>query len=323
MQMLEKIEGDEENKHWIHKPSGKNCGKGIEVITSAAVKELVTKKEGDDNDENGVPSGAVGEDGVIESRYSNLNLENGLVQKYLTKPLLLNGKKFDIRVYGLVSRCTPTQFTSFYHPGYVRLSLEDFTMDESRLGDNFVHLTNASIQKKHKDYKERGLESIWSFEQLGEYLVANGKAESTEAAVEDLNDKFQYIMNSVLKSAKNKFNRKRGFFDLLGFDFMLSEDLAPSLLEVNTNPALHLDCAVMEGVIPNVVDETMDLVMKSHEMNAEGNEVLKSGKEIVGEVNGRFKLLNDTFENFDYAGRFGVGKGIDAVKALRGSSPSE
>ncbi|GMH69679.1 hypothetical protein TrST_g3785 [Triparma strigata] len=324
LQMLENIEGDEENKFWIHKPSGKNCGKGIEVITSEAVKELVTKPKDEENNENAVPSGAVGEDDVIESRYSNLNLENGLVQKYLTKPLLLNGKKFDIRVYGLVSRCTPTQFTSFYHHGYVRLSLEDFTMDEARLGDKFVHLTNASVQKKHQDYKERGVESIWSFDQLGEYLVANGKAESKEAAIEDLNDKFQFVINSVLKSAKNKFNRKRGFFDLLGFDFMLSEDLSPVLLEVNTNPALHLDCKVMEDVIPNAVEETMDLVMKSHEMNEDGTEVLKSGKQIAEEVGGRFQLLNDTFdEGFDYAGRFGVGKGIDAVKALRLSPRSD
>ena len=35
------------------------------------------------------------------------------------------------------------------------MSLEDFTMDESRLDDRFVHLTNASVQKHHPEYKVR------------------------------------------------------------------------------------------------------------------------------------------------------------------------
>ena len=153
---------------------------------------------------------------------------------------------------------------------------------------------------------------------LGEYLVEKGIAKDKSTVIEELNAKFQAVVNSVFKASRNKFQRKLGYFDLLGFDFMLTESLEPILLEVNTNPALHLDCKVMEDVIPNVVEETMDLVMKSHEM--EGDEVKKSGKEICEEVNGKFRLLNDTFgERFDYGEQFGAGSGAEAVQALRAS----
>ena len=147
---------------------------------------------------------------------------------------------------------------------------------------------------------------------LGEYLVENDIAQDKSIVIKELNDKFQFVVNSVLKASRNKFEKKLGYFDLLGFDFMLTESLEPILLEVNTNPALHLDCKVMEEVIPNVVEETMDIVMKSHVM--EGEEVKMSGKKIWEEVNGRFKLLNDTFgEGFDYRQRFGDG-GIENAK---------
>ena len=166
--------------------------------------------------------------------------------------------------------------------------------------------------------QQRGVESIWSFDMLGDYLVEKGMAKDKGFVIEELNVKFQAVVNSVFKASRSKFQRKLGYFDLLGFDFMLTESLEPILLEVNTNPALHLDCKVMEDIIPNVVEETMDLVMKSHEM--EGGEVKKSGKEICEEVNGRFRLLNCTYgEGFDFSEQFGAGNGIGAVKALRAS----
>jgi D-alanine-D-alanine ligase-like ATP-grasp enzyme len=44
----------------------------------------------------------------------------------------------------------------------------------------------------------------------------------------------------VLKASVPKFMRKHGYFDLLGLDFMVSDDNKLVLLEVNTNPAMSL-----------------------------------------------------------------------------------
>jgi D-alanine-D-alanine ligase-like ATP-grasp enzyme len=43
-----------------------------------------------------------------------------------------------------------------------------------------------------------------------------------------------------LQSATSKFMRKKGYFDLFGFDFMVTSDSQLKLIEVNTNPALSL-----------------------------------------------------------------------------------
>ena len=335
LRLLEKIENKSiESDYWIYKPAAKNCGKGIQVLKSDGVKDLITKKEADGSEgstEGGEEAGGAvnvgnienkakpenveeASEAAIQSRYTNLNLEKGLVQSYVKKPLLLNGKKFDVRVYGLISRCSTSANSIYYHPGYVRLSLEDFSLDDSKLDDKFVHLTNASIQKKHEAYKERKDETIWSMEMLAEYLVKEGKYETCSACLQDLNDKFMNTMNVVYKAAKPKFIKKSGFFDLLGFDFMITEDMHSMLLEVNTNPALHLDCKVMEDVIPKVVDDSLALVLEGN--GPEG--LARTGKDCLDKVKGsNFVLVNDDVgSGYDWAVRVGVGSALVAAKAL-------
>ena len=53
-------------------------------------------------------------------------------------------------------------------------------------------------------------------------------------------------MVAVLASAKGKLIAKRGTYELLGCDIIVSEDLQPYLLEVNTNPAMFTDTKVQK-----------------------------------------------------------------------------
>ena len=67
--------------------------------------------------------------------------------RYITHPLLLDGRKFDIRVYLLVVAAKP--YVVLYADGYVRLSCSSYNPASS---DMAVHLTNQYQQKKHPDY---------------------------------------------------------------------------------------------------------------------------------------------------------------------------
>jgi hypothetical protein len=52
-------------------------------------------------------------------------------------PLLIHGKKFDIRCYMLISSVKP--LIALYHSGYIRLSMFDFDANDGNL---LTHLTN-------------------------------------------------------------------------------------------------------------------------------------------------------------------------------------
>jgi D-alanine-D-alanine ligase-like ATP-grasp enzyme len=55
-------------------------------------------------------------------------------------------------------------------------------------------------------------------------------------------------MKTVFLAAKNQLDRRVGFFDLLGFDIMLDDNMKLWLIEVNVNPALFTNCAVLQSV---------------------------------------------------------------------------
>jgi tubulin monoglycylase TTLL3/8 len=82
--------------------------------------------------------------------YENLEVSakksNVLIQRYLEHPLIILNRKFDIRQWILVTSFDPLQAWIF-DGCYFRFSGEDFTLD---CLDDFVHLTNHSVQAKGK-----------------------------------------------------------------------------------------------------------------------------------------------------------------------------
>ena len=76
------------------------------------------------------------------------------------------------------------------------------------------------------------------------------------------------IIRSVIKAAQPTLARKDAYFDLFGFDLLLDDQLGLHLLEVNTNPALHLDNDVLADLLPRVVRGSLYLVMDARQGSA-------------------------------------------------------
>ena len=62
-----------------------------------------------------------------------------MAQKYIEDPLLFDGRKFDIRCYGMI---TARGDCYVYQRGYLRLSGETFSLDSTDPG---AHLTNNAV----------------------------------------------------------------------------------------------------------------------------------------------------------------------------------
>ena len=72
-----------------------------------------------------------------------------VIQKYIERPLLINKRKFDIRVWILL---TQELKVYFFKEGYLRTSSETFSLSEDSITKQFVHLTNNAVQINSENY---------------------------------------------------------------------------------------------------------------------------------------------------------------------------
>ncbi|UJR25165.1 hypothetical protein I4U23_006521 [Adineta vaga] len=122
-----------QNRTWIYKPRYNYAGRGITVLpVHSDINTIFKLKIG----ANTRPQ--------YEPRSSGY-----LMQQYISRPLLLKGRKFDIRVHWLVAWTNPLLVFYNHNASVVRLSLNlyrEFDCDRS------THLTNLSVQESHSRY---------------------------------------------------------------------------------------------------------------------------------------------------------------------------
>jgi len=65
----------------------------------------------------------------------------------------------------------------------------------------------------------------------------------TPSQVEKIRNKIKGIFAYIMRAAEKKLDKRGGCFELMGCDILVGSDYTPYLIEMNHNPALHLDTA--------------------------------------------------------------------------------
>jgi len=73
-----------------------------------------------------------------------------IVSNYIDNPLLINKKKFDLRIYVAITSINPLRIY-VYQEGLVRFATEEYSNNKKIFGNPYIHLTNYSINKHNKD----------------------------------------------------------------------------------------------------------------------------------------------------------------------------
>ncbi len=207
---------------WIMKPIGGAQGRGIFLFTrlseisdwktayQALNKPQTTEKKKDDDKD----------------------IEAYVVQRYIQYPLLIGGKKFDMRLYSLVTSFSPLKVFQ-YRRGFARFTTTRYSSDPQSIYDGFSHLTNVAIQKTAENYDERTGGKM-ELQALKLYLMSIYGVER----VDELFWEVQMIMLRSLLAVQSIMISDKHCFELYGYDIMIDADLKPWLLEVNASPSL-------------------------------------------------------------------------------------
>jgi len=68
------------------------------------------------------------------------------VSKYIWNPFLIDGYKFDIRIYVVITSIMPLRIF-IYEEGLVRFATEKYFIGQPFKKNRFMHLTNYSLNK--------------------------------------------------------------------------------------------------------------------------------------------------------------------------------
>lgn len=189
-----------------------------------------------------------------------------IVQRYIKAPFLINGTKFDLRLYALVTSFDPLKVYLF-RDGLVRFASMKYSQDSEDLADRYVHLTNYSINKKSATYASSTTGDScdghkWSVKTLQRYLEDLGvDFEGIWMQMVDIIIKTLVCCEGPMNRLISKHISSRyTAYELFGFDILLDEHLKAWLLEVNISPSLRSATPVDHAVKSQVVKDMLNIV---------------------------------------------------------------
>ncbi|XP_045536907.1 probable tubulin polyglutamylase ttll-15 [Papilio machaon] len=180
--------------------------------------------------------------GVFLKNVSEIDLSSGesFVQEYVQKPFLVDGHKFDIGVYVVLTSVNPLRV--YYYKGDVLFRycpakyypFDPKVLDKYVVGDDY--LPTWEVPSLTHPYSALGFTMKEAFDT---YVRSKGKDpaimwDEVEKAISEV---FLNKEHHIIEALKN-YPSGDNFFEMMRFDLVVDEDLKVYLLEANMSPNL-------------------------------------------------------------------------------------
>ncbi|CAI2384528.1 unnamed protein product [Moneuplotes crassus] len=237
---------------WIVKPGeNTNRGNGIQVCSSLQEVENIIR--------TCRPKQEVQNDKDKSSKLEDNHRRTFILQKYIDRPLLIKGRKFDIRAFGTMTSINGLLKGYFYEDGYIRTSSTKYT---SKSNDVFIHLTNDAVQKHADNFGKYENGNKLSYHDFQKYLNSHYPEENV-CFYRDILPQMRCLVADAFRSVYGKIDpfRRINSFEIYGFDFMIDRDFKVYMIECNTNPCLELPCPLLTRVISGMLDNSFRIAI--------------------------------------------------------------
>jgi len=259
LEEFKRVEGN-----WIMKPVGRSQGKGIFLFN-----KLSQISEWKQNSK-----------WVAKTGTAPPSAETYIAQRYIQRPYLIGGKKFDLRLYCLVDSFSP--LSAWVHRnGFARFSNTAYSEAKQDLSNTFMHLTNHSIQKTASSYdKDQGVK--WGVYDLRMFLLTRHSSSEVGKLFEDIQD---LIIRSLLSVQQTMIQDKHSF-ELYGYDVLFDQDLKPWLIEVNASPSITKSNEEDHQLKFDVLNDLVDVIdvegkRSRDEKNVRGFDLVYHGEQVT------------------------------------------
>ena len=195
---------------------------------------------------------------ILEKEEFNNNIYQSstiIIQKYIEKPLLYFGRKFDIRIWVLLTQDLKVYV---FNEGHLKCCSVKYDLSSN---DNYSHLTNYSFQKYSDNFGKYELGNEVYFDDLKNNIDVNYNNKVNFK--KEILPKIHNIIKFCFQSVRTKINsmHRQYTFEIFGFDFMIDCDFEPFLIEINTNPGLEESSPLIKMLVPRMLDDALRLTV--------------------------------------------------------------
>ncbi|KAH0577723.1 Tubulin tyrosine ligase [Spironucleus salmonicida] len=196
-----------------------------------------------------------------------------VVQHYMKNPLLVNSRKFDLRIYVLITSIDPLVIY-VYKKGLARFASKTYEKpSRANKRQNHIHLTNFSQNKGEvTDFPTKiELHDILTILSQNPQLFDEKASVSTDNIYEKLLNEIHRTVRLGILAAEPKLYQAahqaqcahsfpRRCFGLYGFDIIFDVLGNPKLLEMNISPSTETSTDIDLEIKSKLIIDIMDLV---------------------------------------------------------------
>ena len=249
---------------WVIKAINLNRGMCIKVVNNFYDIEKIIEKfrqgvnynftELDINEDDNIKK----EEDTKEKKEEEDNTyycDNIIIQKYIENPLLYKGRKFDMRIWVLL---THQMKVFIFKEGHLKTCSIEYDINSK---DSFSHITNYSFQKNNNNFEKYEIGNEVPFYEFQKYIDEKYPEKNYKIKI-DLMKNLKEIIALTMQSVKDKINNNKNHqFEIFGYDFMLDENFKPFLIEINTNPGLEESSPWIKIIVPRMLDDALRLTL--------------------------------------------------------------
>ncbi|OAD60411.1 Tubulin polyglutamylase TTLL4 [Eufriesea mexicana] len=180
--------------------------------------------------------------GISVKNVSNINVtETGsFVQEFIQRPFLVDGYKFDIGVYTVITSVDPLRIYIYKGDVLFRFCpikyypFDSEILDKYVVGDNYLPIWNVPSLKHYYTKLKYSMKD--SFDA---YVRSQGKdPDKVWNGIREAIKEIILLKESYIIEAVKRFKNSRNFFELIRIDFALDEYLNTYIMEANMSPNL-------------------------------------------------------------------------------------